>query len=119
MWCTKNLPTRDQRSRFIFAAARIARKTPMSERILVVEDDPLIADTIRFNIRGEVPDADIIHVRTVQEARLAVERDEPYDFVYVDLWSDDVSGFQGLREFKKLFPGQSVLIAFRHLTMTA
>ncbi|MFV0369391.1 MAG: response regulator [Hyphomicrobiaceae bacterium] len=91
----------------------------MSERILLVEDDPLIADTIRLNIRGELPDADIVHVKTVQEARQAVEEERKFDFVYLDLWSNDGSGFKGLREFKKLFPGQSVLIAFRHLTLTA
>ncbi|MCB1515779.1 MAG: hypothetical protein KDJ18_13425 [Hyphomicrobiaceae bacterium] len=91
----------------------------MSERILLVEDDPLIADTISFNIRGEAPDADIIHVRTLREARMVVERGNAFDFVYLDLWNTNGSGFRGLREFKRLFPGQPVLIAFRHLTLTA
>ena len=91
----------------------------MSERILVVEDDPLIADTIQINIRGEIPDADIIHVKTLREARNAVETEDVFDFVYLDLWSNDGSGFKGLLEFKRLFPGQSILIAFRHLTLTA
>lgn len=91
----------------------------MSERILLVEDDLLIADTIQVNIRGEVPDADIVHVRTLPEAREAVEGGDVFDFVYLDLWATDGSGFKGLLDFKRLFPGQPVLIAFRHLTLTA
>ncbi|MCB1506901.1 MAG: hypothetical protein KDJ47_18190 [Hyphomicrobiaceae bacterium] len=91
----------------------------MSERILLVEDDPLIADTLRLNIRGEIPDADIVHVTTLSEAREAVLGSGVFDFVYLDLWSNDGSGFKGLMEFKKLFPRQSILIAFRHLTLTA
>ena len=91
----------------------------MSERILLIEDDALIADTIRLNILGEVPDAEIVHVRTLEQARAAFQDKFGFDFVYFDLWSHNSSGFRSLLDFKKLFPDQSILIAFRHLTLTA
>jgi len=67
---------------------------PPAARILLVEDETAIADTLLYALRGEGFVAE--HV-TLGGAGLAAHRGQPFDLVVLDLGLPDMSGFDVLR----------------------
>lgn len=67
---------------------------PPAARILIVEDEAAIADTLLYALRGEGFVAE--HV-TLGAAGLATHHEQPFDLVVLDLGLPDMSGFDVLR----------------------
>ncbi len=69
----------------------------MSSRILVVEDEPALADAVGYSLR-----ADGHHVETVGtgEDAIAAAQDRPFDLLVLDLMLPGVSGIEVCRQLR-------------------
>jgi two-component system response regulator MprA len=76
----------------------------MAERILVIEDEPQIADLLR---RGLLYEGYVVEIADDGEAGLAMARDRPPDLVLLDLM---LPGIDGLTVCKRLRAGSDVPI---------
>ncbi len=70
----------------------------MAERILVIEDDPKIADLLR---RGLIYEGFEVDVAPDGESGLRLARDRPPDLVILDLMLPDMDGLEVLRRLRK------------------
>ena len=70
----------------------------MPQHILLLEDEPAIADTLLYALRGE--SFEVTHVRLVSEA-LAAFRAKPPDLAILDVGLPDGNGFDVWRAIRK------------------
>ena len=70
----------------------------MPQHILLLEDEPAIADTLLYALRGE--SFEVTHVRLVSEA-LAAFRAKPPDLAILDVGLPDGNGFDVCRAIRK------------------
>lgn len=75
-----------------------APKLLMPKHILLLEDEPAIADTLLYALRGEA--FEVTHVRLVSEA-LAAFRAQPPDLAILDVGVPDGNGFDVCRVIRK------------------
>ena len=69
----------------------------MSERILVVDDEPAIVDAVAYALEGEGYE---VASRADGEAALAAALDEPFDLVVLDLMLPKISGTEVCRRLR-------------------
>ena len=69
----------------------------MSERILVVDDEPAIVDAVAYALEGEGYEVDS---RADGEAALTAALDEPFDLVVLDLMLPKISGTEVCRRLR-------------------
>src|SRR5687768_16177688 len=85
------------------AACSILSAPPLSPacmpRILLVEDEPAIAETVLYALRTEGFEAR--HCLTGGEA-LRLARDEPFDLAVLDVGLPDIGGFALCRELRRI-----------------
>jgi DNA-binding NarL/FixJ family response regulator len=82
----------------------------MLRKILIVEDHPLYAEALDLIICGSMADVRTIHAGTLSEAKDALQREQEFALVLLDLWLPDTHGFDGLIELRGLFPSLPVVI---------
>lgn len=70
-------------------------------RILLVEDEPTIADTLVYALKSE--HHEVAHALTGEDA-LTRHRAEPFDFVILDIGLPDISGFEVCRAIRRDSP---------------
>ena len=75
-----------------------APNLPMSQNILLLEDEPAIADTLLYALGAEA--FEVTHVRLVSEA-LAAFRAKPPDLAILDVGVPDGNGFDVCRAIRK------------------
>jgi two-component system KDP operon response regulator KdpE len=68
-------------------------------RILIVDDEPDVIESVQLGLTLQWREIDVIGVRTGQEAIDSVERDRP-DIVLLDIGLPDLSGFDVLSELR-------------------
>ena len=83
------------------AQTRVGLK--MLRKILIVEDHPLYAEALDLIICGSMADVRTIHAGTLSEAKDALQREQEFALVLLDLWLPDTHGFDGLIELRGLF----------------
>ena len=83
----------------------------MSERVLVVDDDPIIVRTLRINLRAR--GLDVEGVRTGGDA-LASFADAPADLVILDLGLPDMDGVDVLRRIRASSAVPVIVLSARH-----
>ena len=71
---------------------------PRMPRILLVEDEPAIADTVLYALRADGLEA--VHCLTGGEA-LRLARAEPFDLAVLDVGLPDIGGFALCRELRR------------------
>ncbi len=94
-----SLPFQWEPTGYVSTMIGFLRKVTMSQsRILVVEDEPAIAETILYALQSEGFEA--IHCDTGGEG-LNAFRDQVPDFVVLDVGLPDITGFDVCREIRK------------------
>ncbi len=77
-------------------------------KVLIVEDDPEIVDSITLACQMDWPEADLVSARTGEEGIEMVETEQP-DIAILDLGLPDTDGFEVLRQIR-LFSSIPVII---------
>ena len=68
-------------------------------RVLLVEDESAIAETVLYALRAEGFEA--VHCLTGGDALLHARRDEPFDLAVLDVGLPDIGGFALCRELRR------------------
>ncbi|MDH4053264.1 MAG: response regulator transcription factor [Rubrivivax sp.] len=79
-------------------------------KVLLVDDHPLILAALRSVIQGLGDDVTVVGVETADAARAALQRDESFDLVLLDLALGDVNGFDVLTELRATWPAVPVVV---------
>ena len=79
----------------------------MAQRILIVEDEPAIAEAVEYALKAEG-----FEVEAVDNGNTALEqaRDRAYDLLVLDLMLPGLSGVEVCRRIKRNNPGQRMMI---------
>ena len=83
----------------------------MTERVLVVDDDPIILRTLRINLRAR--DLEVEGVGTGADA-LSSLADAPADLVILDLGLPDIDGVDVLRRIRTTSTVPVIVLSARH-----
>lgn len=86
----------------------------MSPLILSLEDHPLYADSLLFNLQAALPSADVRHAGTLSDARTIIGSIANVDLVLLDLCLPDACGFDSLIEIRRLCPKTPILVLTAH-----
>lgn len=79
-------------------------------KVLLVDDHPLILSALQTVIRGLGDHVNVIGAGSAREAREALERDDDFDLVLLDLQLGDANGFDLLTEFRAGYPAIPVVV---------
>ena len=80
------------------------------ERILIVDDHPLVRDGLRSVIAVSFDQCDILEAASLEEATATLDRQSGFDLVLLDLNIPDVDRLDGLRLLRKRFPSLPVVM---------
>lgn len=83
----------------------------MTERVLVVDDDPIIVRTLRINLRARGLDVEGVTTGTDALSSLA---DSPADLVILDLGLPDMDGVEVLRRIRAASGVPVIVLSARH-----
>ena len=90
------------------AAAAAALGT--GTRILIVEDHPLLRETVGRAIEAALPHSAILEAGSIAEASQSVQLGVRLHLVLLDLTLPDATGFNGLRAIRRHFPTVPVVV---------
>jgi DNA-binding NarL/FixJ family response regulator len=90
------------------------RELPMTVRFLLVDDHPLFREALRLAINSAFPGAEIEEASSVHAAKEALERDQSFDLLLLDLSMPGTRGFDGLLELRAARPKQPIVIVSAH-----
>ena len=80
-----------------------------TSRIILADDHPLFRAALSEAVRRAAPGRDIAEAESLAEARAALEAG-PAELICLDLHMSDSSGFVGLAELRRDFPGAPVVV---------
>lgn len=92
------------------AADSLAMANAAPERILVVDDHPLVRDGLRSLLAVTFPDCDILEAAGVEEACTVLAAHGDCDLVLLDLNMPDATRLSGLVQLRQAFPMVPVLM---------
>jgi len=79
-------------------------------KVLLVDDHPLILSALQSVIQGLGDDVTVLGASSAAEARAALQQDDAYDLVLLDLSLGDADGFEVLSEFRAAYPALPVVV---------
>jgi len=79
-------------------------------KVLLVDDHPLILSALQSVIQGLGDDVTVVGVETGGAARSALQADDSYDLVLLDLALGDEDGFVVLEELRATWPAVPVVV---------
>jgi len=79
-------------------------------KVLLVDDHPLILSALQSVIQGLGDDVTVLGASSAAEARAALQREEGFDLVLLDLSLGDADGFEVLVEFRAAYPALPVVV---------
>ena len=80
------------------------------DRILIVDDHPLMRDGLRSVIAISFDQCDILEAASLAEAVQTLDREPGFDLVLLDLNIPDVNRLDGLRQLRRRFPSLPVVM---------
>lgn len=80
------------------------------DRILIVDDHPLVRDGLRSVIAVSFDQCEILEAASFEEAAATLERGGSFDLVLLDLNIPDVHRLDGLRRLRRQFPSLPVVM---------
>lgn len=82
----------------------------MQERVLIVDDHPLVRDGLRSVLAVALDGAEIFEAASFDEAVAIIDREGDFDLVLLDLNLPGVQGFSGLATLRDRFPAMPVVM---------
>ena len=79
-------------------------------KVLLVDDHPLILAALQSVIEGLGDDVTVVGVESAAGARAALQEDDSYDLVLLDLALGDDDGFVVLEELRSTWPAVPVVV---------
>ena len=76
-------------------------------RILVIDDNPDIRDTLRWLLEGE---GYVVSVAANGAEGLRLQQDEPADIVVTDIFMPEQDGIETLWKFREEFPNVPIIV---------
>lgn len=86
----------------------------MSEKIVVVDDHPMICDALASVVLDAAPKATVLSVGTLSCALQTLDRHDDIDLVLFDLSLPDTLGMTGLLDLRVRFPRVKILVTTAH-----
>lgn len=80
------------------------------ERVLIVDDHPLVRDGLRTVIAVAFDQTELFEAASIGEAAAIIEREGDFDLVMLDLNMPDAHGFAGLAALRERFPALPIVI---------
>lgn len=77
---------------------------PTLDRILIVDDHPLVRDGLRSLIAVTFDECDIMEAADIEEAVSTLSRQDEFDLVLLDFNIPDTSRLEGLKRIRSEFP---------------
>lgn len=87
-----------------------ASRHAMQERVLIVDDHPLVRDGLRSVLAVALDGAEIFEAASFDEAVAIIDREGDFDLVLLDLNLPGVQGFSGLTTLRDRFPAMPVVM---------
>ncbi|MCS6986246.1 MAG: response regulator transcription factor [Sphingomonadaceae bacterium] len=81
-----------------------------AERVLIVDDHPLVRDGLRTILAVAFDSCELFEAATLEEAVGVIRREGDFDLVLLDLNIPGAHGFSGLRTLRREFPTLPVVI---------
>lgn len=82
-------------------------------RVLVVDDEPDIAEVVALAVRTRWPDADVLSASTGARG-LALATTEPLDVIILDIGLPDIDGFDVLAQLRQTVATPVLMLSARH-----
>src|SRR5262245_57305407 len=79
-------------------------------KVLLVDDHPLILSALQTVIKGLGDHVTVVGKGSAKGAREALEQDQDFDLVLLDLQLGDADGFELLDEFRNTYPALPVVV---------
>ncbi len=79
-------------------------------KVLLVDDHPLILSALQMVIESLGDDVEVVGVSSARAATQALECQDSFDLVLLDLQLGEVSGFDLLVEFRETYPALPVVV---------
>ena len=79
-------------------------------KVLLVDDHPLILSALKSVIRGLGDHVNVVGAGSARAAREALQSEDDFDLVLLDLQLGDANGFDLLTEFRAGFPAVPVVV---------
>ena len=80
------------------------------DRILIVDDHPLVRDGLRSVIAVSFDQCEILEAASLEEATATLDRGGSFDLVLLDLNIPDVNRLDGLRRLRRDFPSLPIVM---------
>ncbi|MDQ4421518.1 response regulator transcription factor [Sphingobium sp. DEHP117] len=77
---------------------------PTLDRILIVDDHPLVRDGLRSLIAVTFDECDILEAASIEEALTTLSRQDEFDLVLLDFNVPDTSRLEGLKRIRSEYP---------------
>lgn len=77
---------------------------PALDRILIVDDHPLVRDGLRSLIAVTFDECDILEAANIEEALTTLSRQDEFDLVLLDFNVPDTSRLEGLKRIRSEYP---------------
>ncbi len=88
----------------IMDSGRVESSGPQMERVLIVDDHPLVRDGLRSVIAVTFDGCDIFEAASMEEALATLEQQDNFDLILLDLHIPDVKRLDGLKLLRQRFP---------------
>jgi DNA-binding NarL/FixJ family response regulator len=79
-------------------------------KVLLVDDHPLILSALQTVIKGLGDHVNVVGAGSAREAREALQNENDFDLVLLDLQLGDANGFDLLIEFRAGYPALPVVV---------
>lgn len=103
-------PISESLMRAITGRGTMTAEDASMDRILIVDDHPLMRDGLRSVIAISFDQCDILEAASLAEAVQTLDREPGFDLVLLDLNIPDVNRLDGLRQLRRRFPSLPVVM---------
>jgi DNA-binding NarL/FixJ family response regulator len=86
----------------------------LSIGILIVDDHPLFVEALELVIQGTFPNAAVAKATSIDSARVALDKQGPFDLMLLDLSMPGTRGLEGVIELRTRYPKLPIVVVSAH-----